>query len=90
MSSLRPLLKYTSTDTRVVDAMRMAENYVKAHTEGGKVRDLQVYNNAIDGYLAPYSDDLRVMGKIESFRNEVEKLEVQAEKLENNTITFKS
>lgn len=80
--------KYISTGSATTEAMRMAENYVKTHTdERGDVSDPQVYQNAIE-LMAPYSDDLKVANKIADFQNKTKDLEDKVLQSENNKVAF--
>ena len=80
--------KYISTGSATTEAMRMAENYVKTHTdERGDVSDAQVYQNAIE-LMAPYSDDLKVANKIADFQNKTKDLEDKIVKSENDKVAF--
>lgn len=82
--------KYIPTKSATTEAIRMAENYIKTHTdEEGKISDPQVYYEAI-GVLAPFGDDLRIANKIADYKNKALKLENKIEEAENDRILFKS
>lgn len=59
-------------------AKRLADIYIKTHSNAeGKVTDPQVYQVAIDSYLAPYADDLTVSSKMATFQNKVKDLSTE-------------
>lgn len=89
MAGLLKLIKYKPTDSRIAEAKRMADNYVKTHTdEDGQVSDPNVYLEAINA-LAPYSDDLGTANKIADFKNKALSLTGKIDDVNNSVTVFK-
>lgn len=83
--------KYIPAGSETSKAIKMANNYVKTNTdETGKVVDPTVYDNAIQSFLSPYSDDLRVKSKILSLKNQKKALTSKLESREKSVAMFKS
>lgn len=79
---------YKPFNKQITEAKRMADNYIKTHTdEYGQVSDPQVYLNAIS-FLSPYADDLSVTNKIADLQNSSLKIQNKIEGAENNTVAF--
>ena len=91
MPTLKELYRqkgYKPFSKQITEAKRMADNYVKTHTdEYGQVSDPQVYLTAIS-FLSPYADDLSVANKIADLQNNSLKIQNKIEEAENNTVVF--
>lgn len=62
-------------DSGMARAKKLADIYIKSHTDdSGTVNDPNVYQYAIDNYLAPYADDLTVASKIAGYENNIKKV----------------
>ena len=91
MPTLKELYRqkgYKPFNKQITEAKRMADNYVKTHTdEYGQVSDPQVYLTAIS-FLSPYADDLSVANKIADLQNNSLKIQNKIKEAENNTVVF--
>ncbi len=82
--------KYIQATNEIAEIKRMADNYVKTHTdEYGEISDPQVYYNAIE-VLASFSDDLTVANKIAGYKNSAKKIIEKIENAENSANIFDS
>ncbi len=88
MAKLLGIKKYVPRSNVVTKTIRMAENYIKTHTdEYGEVSNPEVYNTATE-ILAPFSDDLKAANKIADYKNKSLKLTNKIEKAENSRTMF--
>jgi len=82
--------KYIPSGSATSNAIKMADNYIKTNTdETGKVVDPTVYDSAIQSFLSPYADDLRVQSKILTLKNQQKALTAKLEDREKNVNLFK-
>ena len=84
--------KYIPSGSATSNAIKMADNYIKTNTntdETGKVVDPTVYDSAIQSFLSPYADDLRVQSKILTLKNQQKALTTKLEDREKNVNLFK-
>jgi len=82
--------KYIPSGSVTSNAIKMADNYIKTNTdETGKVVDPTVYDSAIQSFLSPYSDDLKVQSKILTLKNQQKALTAKLEDREKNVNLFK-
>ncbi len=80
--------KYIPATNEIAEIKRMADNYIKTHTdEYGEISDPQVYYNAIE-ILAPFSDDLTVANKVAGYKNSAKGIIEKIENAENNKNVF--
>ncbi len=82
--------KYVPSGSATSNAIKMADNYIKTNTdETGKVVDPSVYDSAIESFLSPYSDDLKVQSKILTIKNQQKVLISKLEDREKNVNLFR-
>jgi hypothetical protein len=77
-------------DQGATRASRLADIYIKTHAAGnGQVTDPSVYQEAIDKYLSPFSDNLVVQSKIATLQNTASALSAKQEDEGNSLADLK-
>ncbi len=88
MAKLLGIKKYVPRSNVITETIRMAENYIKTHTdEYGEVSNPEVYNAATE-ILSPFADDLKAANKIADYQNKSLKLTNKIEMAENDRVLF--
>lgn len=64
----------SGSDGGLARAKKVADLYIKQHTENGVVTDPNVYDYVNENILAPYADDLSIQQKIAGYENKRDSL----------------
>lgn len=88
--SLRALTRVKATKSGLPQAKKLADLYIKSHTnDSGDVVDPNVYQYAIDTYLAAFAGDVDADRKIAEYSNKVKDISSKQRNLEDTVASFK-
>lgn len=88
--SLRALTRVQATKSGLPQAKKLADLYIKSHTnDAGDVVDPNVYQYAIDTYLAPFAGQVDADRAIATYANKVKDISSKARTLEDTVAGFK-